>query len=198
MRNYLAAVTLGAFTRRDGQRVAGLLRYSRKAGTGWQALHFVLLSVCANFPIAIAVARLSPFDLFARLYGEDFLFERSEFAEIAGELGPAAGAEGFNALMRESAYGWSVLLPLLAAALALVIVIQAVFYLSAVFFLRLSRMNVAPLPFRDRMGLALYSSTLPALLSALFGIFLPTVHLLVFYFAVIFIIFQRSALCPDG
>jgi maltodextrin utilization protein YvdJ len=98
--------------------------------------------------------------------------------------------------MFRTGYGRNVLLPVLGMLSGLVLVIQTVFFLCAAFFLGLSRMNSSPLSFHDRFGLAVFSSTLPALASSLFGLFLPTVHVIVFYFIVIFIIFQRSALCP--
>jgi hypothetical protein len=53
-------------------------------------------------------------------------------------------------------------------------------------------MNAAPLSFHDRLGLAIFSSTLPVLAATLFGLFLPTVHIIVFYFIVMFYTFQRS------
>jgi len=184
MNDYFRAITLGAFTWRNEGRIALLLEHMRKAGGKWSALHFLLLSVCLNFPITFAVARLSPSVMLGRLFGEDFL-QMPEFA-------------GVPMYVLENDFGRVFLMPVLLAGFALVLVIQAVFYLSAGFFLRISRMNVAPLSFGDRMGLALYSSTLPVLLSSLFGLFLPTVHIIVCYFAIIFIVFQRSSLCPDG
>jgi hypothetical protein len=48
------------------------------------------------------------------------------------------------------------------------------------------------LPFGERVAFLLFLSTLPAGLSLLFGLFLPTVHLIVFYFAVILIGFYRN------
>jgi hypothetical protein len=40
------------------------------------------------------------------------------------------------------------------------------------------------------MGVLIFSSTLPAGLALLFGLWLPTVHLLIFYFAVILMSFK--------
>ncbi|MCL2601045.1 MAG: hypothetical protein FWD88_07690 [Treponema sp.] len=195
MNDYLRAVTLGAFTWRNEERIAMLFECMRGAGGKWLALHFMLLSVCLNFPIIFAMARLSPFELFGRLYGEDFMDTMPMFADAYLTPGYGTPDPGdFNLLMLENDYGRTILLPILGAAFFLTLVIQAVFYLSAVFFLRISRMNIAPISFRDRMGLALYSSTLPVLLASLFGMFLPTVHIIIYYFAIIFIVFQRSSL----
>jgi hypothetical protein len=57
-------------------------------------------------------------------------------------------------------------------------------------------MNRSALSFRERLGLFAFSSTLPVLLSALFGLWLPTVHMVVFYFAVIIIGFYINNQCP--
>jgi len=200
MRDYFRAVTLGAFTWRNEERIALLFDHIRKTGGKWLALHFLLLSVCINFPLTFAIARVSPFELFGRGFGADFLDTVPEFAGLAGDLraGGQIDVGEFNMLMAEAGFGRSVLMPILGVAFILTLVLQAMFYLSASFFLRISRMNMAPLSFRDRMGLAIYSSTLPALLATLFGMFLPTVHIIVCYFAIIFIVFQRSSLCPDG
>ena len=100
--------------------------------------------------------------------------------------------------MLESGYGKNVLLPFLGMGFTLIVVIQAVFYLCAAFFVGISRNNLAPLSFRDRLGLALYSSTLPVPMAAIFGLYMPTVHIIVFCFMVMFLIFQRSKLCPNG
>jgi len=199
MNDYLRAVTLGAFTWRNEERIALLLDHIRRTGGRWLVLHFLLLLICLNFPVTFAIAKLSPFELFNRLYGEDFLLT-TPWIDGALLESQARGdvAEFFNMFMLENHYGRNVLLPLLGIAFILILVIQAVFYLSASFFLRISRMNLAPLSFQDRMGLVLYSSTLPVLLSSLFGLFLPTVHIIVCYFAIILFVFQRSSLCPDG
>ena len=183
MNNYFKTVTLGAFTWKDEERISLLFEHIRNTGTGWLLLHFLLLSFCLYFPVIFAMARLEPFELYSRLYGENY---------------SSALPADFNMLMLESGYGRNTLLPLLGMALGLVLIIQTAFYLCAVFFLGLSRMNLAPLSFRSRLGLALFSSTLPVLASALFGLFLPTVHVIVFYFMVMFFVFQRSKLCPNG
>jgi hypothetical protein len=201
MENYLKAVTLGAFTWRDKERIALLFKCIRKQGAFWLLLHFLLVTVCLNFPVTLSVARLSPFELYSRLYGENFMSALPESARAPfseGNVIAQADIHNFNLFMFRTGYGRSVLLPVLGMLFGLVLVIQAVFFLCAVFFLGLSRMNSSPLSFRDRFGLAVFSSTLPALACSLFGLFLPTVHIIVFYFIIIFFIFQRSALCPNG
>ena len=183
MSDYLKAVTLGAFTWKNEDRIALFFEQIQKTGKAWLLLHFLLLSLCLNFPVMFAIASLEPYELYSRLYSYDFT------QEVPAE---------FNLIMHESGFSMNVMLPLLGMSLGLVLIIQAIFYLLAVFFLGLSRMNLAPLSFCSRLGLALYSSTLPVLAASLFGLYLPTVHIIIFYFMVIFFIFQRSRLCPNG
>ena len=195
MNEYLKAVTLGAFTWKDENRIALLLEYIRKAGNVWLVLHFLLLTLCLNFPVIFSITRLSPHELYSRLYP----FGYEQLTEGSGrETEPERSADEFNASMLESGYGRTVLMPILGMTFGLVLIIQIVFYFSAVFFVGLSRLNVTFLSFRDRMGMALYSSTLPVLLASLFGLYLPTVHIIIFYFLVMFFVFQRSKLCPEG
>jgi hypothetical protein len=207
MKNYLNAVTLGAFTWKNGERIALLFDRVRKMGGGWIALHFLLVSLCLNFPVMLAMARLPPFELYSRLYGGNFFQALPEAARaVLGEgrfmeQGAAFNENAideFNLFMLANGWGKNVLLPLLGMALLLVIIIQAVFYFCAAFFVGLSRLNAFPLSFRDRLSLAVFSSTLPVLAASLFGLVLPTVHIIVFYLIVIFFIFQRSSLCANG
>lgn len=196
-RNYFEAVTLGAFSFRDEVKTARLLSLIGGMKFSFILLHLVLISLALNFPVMFAISRLSPYGFYSRLYGEDFPGMIPEEARPLPARGAAAEdrenlADHFNFLMFQNAWGRRVLLPLLGLAFFLVLILQAVFYLSAVFFLGLNRMNSAVLSFRERLGLFAFSSTLPALLSALFGLWLPTVHLIVFYFAVIIAGFQRS------
>jgi hypothetical protein len=172
---------LGAFTWHNEDRIGLFLERIRKTGRFWMALHFLLLSFCLAFPVIFTMARLSPFELYGRLYGESFM-----------EKLPENEINDFNKVMLEGGYGRDVLLPFLCMAFGMLIVIQTTFYLFAVFFLGVSRMNLSFLSFGDRLGLALYSSTLPAPIASIFGFFLPAVHILIFYFMVIFFIFQRS------
>jgi len=198
--NYLKTVTLGAFTWKNEDRIALLLEHVRKTGRSWLVLHFLLLSLCLAFPVTFAMARLSPFELCSRLYGSRFIDALPEsspeisadaFTEI-NEEEQSRVVNDFNMIMLESGYGRNVLLPFLCITFGLLIVIQAAFYLLSVFFLGMSRLNLPYLSFGDRMGLALFSSTLPAPAASLFGLYLPAVHILIFYFMVIFFIFQRS------
>ena len=201
MGDYLRAVTLGAFTWRNEERIALLLDHIRKQGSLWLLLHFLLVTFCLNFPVTFHMARLAPFELYSRLYGENFMSALPEGARVFFTEDAAIdqqAIDGFNLFMFENGYGRNVLMPILGIAFALTLIIQIVFYLCAVFFLGLSRMHSSPLPLRDRMGIALYSSTLPVLAAALFGLYLPTVHIIIFYFIIIFLVFQRSKLCPNG
>ena len=181
MKNYFKAVTLGAFTWKNEERITLLFEYAGKCGYAWLFLHFLLVTVCLNFPVMYNIARLSPSEFYSRLSGEN----------IAPEA-VTDSPENFNQLMYENEFGGNVLMPFLGIAFLLTLVIQIAFYLCAVFFLKVSRMHYTPVSFRGRLGLALFSSTLPVLAAAVFGMFLPTVHIIVFYFMVIFLVFQRS------
>jgi hypothetical protein len=196
MENYFKTVTLGAFTWNNEDRIALLLTHVRKTGRPWLVLHFLLLSLCLAFPVTFAMARLTPFELCSRLYGGRFIDALPESARAAfGEINEGNQdrvVNDFNMIMLESGYGRDVLLPFLCLTFGLLIVIQAAFYLLSVFFLGMSRLNLPYLSFGDRMGLALFSSTLCAPAASLFGLYLPAVHILIFYFMVIFFIFQRS------
>jgi hypothetical protein len=100
--------------------------------------------------------------------------------------------------MYGNAYGREILLPILAMAFALVLLLQAVFYVLAALGLGLQRLSLSYLSFKERLGLLLFSSTGAVFLAALFGLWLPTVHIIIFYLAVIAIGFRRSSLCPNG
>ena len=179
MQEYLKAITLGAFTWKNEDRIILFFDQIKNTGKPWLLLHFLLLSLCLNFPVMFAIARLPPYELYSRLYGESFV-----------ETSPL----DFNMLMYEGGFSMNAMLPLLGMAFGLVLILQIIFYLFAVFFLGLSRLNLSPLSFCSRLGLALYSSTLPVLAASLFGLYLPTVHILIYYFLVMFFIFQRSRL----
>ena len=171
MENYFKTVTLGAFTWRNEDRIKLLLEYIKKNKFLWILLHFLLVSVCLNFPVIFAISRLPPEELFNRMQTEP-------------------SAEMLNSF--EQGYFGYVLLPVLGIAFGIILIIQTVFYLSIVFFQKIARLNSSPLAFKERLGLALYSSTLPVLAAAIFGLFLPTVHILIFYFIVMFFVFQRN------
>ena len=189
MAEYLRAVTLGAFTWKDKERIALFFEQVKKTTTACLLLHFLLLTFCLNFPVTLIIARLSPFELYGRLYGEDAVE-----GVIANNEADQAAIGKFNLQMTENGYGRNVLMPLVGMCFGLTLIIQAVFYLLAAFFLKLSRINAAPLSFHDRFGLAVLSSTLPVIAACLFGLVIPTVHIIIFYLMVIFFIFQRSNL----
>jgi hypothetical protein len=198
VRKYFEAVTLGAFSLRDAvknKRFVSLL-----GETKWSRLllHFLIITIALNFPVIFVIARLPPYELFTRLYGDSFtqmLPEAGLNFLMANEMLNESDINEFNLLMMENGYGRNIMLPLLGMASGLVLILQTAFYTLAAFFLGLSRMNGVVLSFRERLGLLLFSSTLPVLLAALFGLYLPTVHIIVFYFAVILLGFYRSGLC---
>jgi len=209
MDNYFKAVTLGAFTWKDEDRIALLFDHIRKAGAGWLLLHFLLLTLCLNFPVMYQIARLDPFEFYSRLFSgnseqiadsNELSFPHFQLPTPNSPLPTPSEEEinEFNQQMSDNNFGRNVLLPILAFSFGLTLIIQIVFYLCAAFFLGLSRMHFTQLSFKERMGLCLFSSTLPVLAAALFGLFLPTVHIIIYYFIIIFIIFQRSKLCQNG
>jgi len=202
MNNYFRAVTLGAFTWNNEERITLLLENIGKAGSLWLIVHFMMLTFCLNFPVVFQIARLTPSELYGRLLFtgqyEENREQVSDNNDQVFDLDSDISIEEFNLQMMNQNYGRNVLLPVLAFAFGLMIIIQVVFYLLTVLFIRLSRLNVESLVFRDRMGLALYSSTLPAIAAALLGLYLPTVHIIIYYFIVIFIVFKRSKSCPNG
>ena len=197
----MKAVTLGAFTWKNQGRIGLFFDRVKETGAVWLALHFLLLTLCVNFPVMFSMARLPPHELFSRLNGGESARSLPEpVREALAENAPGGGesVDDFNLMMIENGYGARILMPLMGMTFGLVLIIQVVFYGCVVVFLGISRLNVTPLPIRGSLGLALYSSTLPALAAALFGLFLPTVHIIVFYFLVMFFVFQRSRLCPNG
>jgi hypothetical protein len=191
-KDYFEAVTLGSFGKffpKTGESAERFVSLVRGMKTSRLVLHFFLVSLALNFPVMFAVARLKPYALFSRLYSDGLALQGS------GSIG---SIEDFNILMYQNAYGRKILLPVLGMAFALVLILQAVFYILAALGLGLQRLSLSYLSFKERLGLLLFSSTGAAFLTALFGLLLPTVHLVVFYLAVIAISFRRSTLCPNG
>jgi hypothetical protein len=203
MKDYVVAVALG---NGDLRRFVPLVR---KLKGVFIAFHFVVISLTLNFPVMFAIARLPPWEFYSRLYGAGFaaLLDQSGFSlpegalvgeDALGEQVAAADKDAFNSSLYAGGYGRRVMLPMLAFAFALILIIQLVFYTLAAFFLGLSRMVSSPLPYRDRFGILVLSSTLPAICSALFGLWLPTVHLVIFYFAEIILAFAISRIYDDS
>jgi hypothetical protein len=147
---------------------------------GFIALHFLVIALGLNFPVMFAIARLEPWDFYSRLYGDQFTEMLPAELNVPAEESSIAD---FNGAMYAEGYGRRVMLPMLGFAFMLVLILQLAFYLCAAFFLGLSRMASSPLAYRDRFGILVFSSTLPAAASALLGLWLPTVHLVVFYLA---------------
>jgi hypothetical protein len=154
----------------------------------WVLLHFLIVTLALNFPVMVLIVRLPPYEHFMRLYGGTL----PEIAINFMRTNEITDPNEFNILMIESGYGKDIMLPLLGLVSGVVLVLQAAFYVLAAFFLRLSRLNAGDMSFRERLGLLLFSSTLPVCLAALFGLWLPTVHIIVFYFAVILLGFHRN------
>jgi hypothetical protein len=206
MKDYALAAALG------NGKLGRFVPLTRKVKGGFIAFHFIVVSLALNFPVMFAIGRLPPWEFYSRLYGVGFAaaLEQSGFSLsgaaplAAGASGEAAvsgaasggdvpaGEEAFNGALYSGGYGRRVMLPMLAFAFMLVLIIQLVFYLLAAVFLGLSRMNSTALSFRDRFGILVLSSTLPAAGSAILGLWLPTVHLVVFYFAEIILAFAVS------
>ncbi|MDR2743419.1 MAG: hypothetical protein LBB98_14900 [Treponema sp.] len=198
MKKYLEAVTLGAFGFRGAEKAGRLTVMISALPAAWLWLHFFIVSTALNFPVMTVIAGLSPYEFFTRLFGADFVSLLPEAARnfipenVTGMTISGEAVEGFNLFMIRNNYGATIMLPVLAAAFGVILILQGVFYLLATFCMGLQRMTHQYLKFRDRVGLLLFSSTLPVFLAALFGFWLPTVHIIVFYFAVILISFYRS------
>jgi hypothetical protein len=197
-------VTLGAFSFRDADKAIKFSALVRKISAHFAVVHFILITIALNFPVMLSIARLPPYEVYTRLYGENFtrLLPEEMGAAFGNTLEGSQRNEAlindFNLYMYQNGYGKTIMLPLIGMAFALVLILQAVFYLLAGFFMGLQRMIFSPLPFPYRLSFLVFSSTLPAFLSALFGLWMPTVHIIIFYFAVIIISFQRSKLCQNG
>jgi len=179
MRSYFQTVTLGSFTWKNEERLGFLFSRVREQGVPVLVLHFLLITICLNCPVTFNIARADPSEFYSRLYGETFTRGMGETAD-------------FNMMMIESGYGRNVLLPMLGMCLFITLIIMAAFYLCTAVFLGIARMNASGLNFRGRLSLALFSSTLPAFVSSVFGFFLPSVHIVVFCLIVILVTFQRS------
>lgn len=179
MRDYFQTVTLGSFTWKNEERLGLLFSHIRAQGVPVLVLHFLLITICLNFPVTFNIARATPSEFYSRLYGENSMRDIED-------------TEDFNRTMIENGYGRNILLPMLRMCLFITLIIMAVFYLCTAFFLGIARMNVSVMNFRSRLSLALFSSTLPAFVTAVFGFFMPSVHIIVFCLIVILITFQRS------
>lgn len=172
------------------------------------ALHLLFVSLALNFPIMFSIARLSPYQVFSRLYAENFVSSLPDDMRIRMESNTDAdgfvideavheqNVDDFNMAMLQNDYG-KIAIALMGIGFLLVIVLQIAFYLTAGFCMGLQRMVIAPLSFRVRIGILAFSSTLPAFAAALIGLWMPTLHIIVFYFAVILIGFWRSKQAYD-
>jgi hypothetical protein len=186
-RRYFEAAALGNGRLRRFAELAGSVKVS------FLVLHFLVIALALNFPVMFALSRLAPYDFFSRFYGPGFAeMLPPEIFPSGAEPGavPGAGtgaveamAENFNGTMYAEGYGRRVMLPLLAFTFALILVLQTVFYALSALFLGAARMTTSPLSFRQRLGILVFSSTPPALAAALLGLWLPAVHLVVFYLA---------------
>ncbi|MDR0784589.1 MAG: hypothetical protein LBE74_01725 [Treponema sp.] len=201
MKEYLETVTLGAsFSKDSAPRFMTLIEKTKTRTIVLQAL---MVSLALNFPIMFSIARLSPYQVFSRLYAENFVsslpddmrarMEANTDSEgfVIDESAHERIVEDFNTAMIQNDYG-KIATALMGIGFLLVLVLQTAFYLAASFCMGLQRMVIAPLSFRSRVGILAFSSTLPVFVAALIGLWMPTLHIVVFYFAVIFIGFWRS------
>ncbi|MDR1025695.1 MAG: hypothetical protein LBL56_08205 [Treponema sp.] len=176
---YFEAAALGNGRLRRFVELTGGIKFS------FLILHFFIIALALNFPVMFSLARLEPYEFYSRLYG-------TQLAEmLPAEVAPATpeAAGDFNGTLYAGGYGRRVMIPLLAFAFMLILILQLVFYALAALFLGAACMTGSPLAFRTRVGILVLSSTLPALAAALLGLWLPTVHLLVFYLAEIILAF---------
>jgi hypothetical protein len=185
VKQYCEAVALG-----NGKPLR-FVELAGNMGAPLMFLHFLLIAGALNFPVMTALARLDPWELYSRLYGSAFAGMLPEEFAAAGS-GTSAGQElieDFNLTLYHGGYGARVLLPILALAFALILILQTIFYLCGAFCLGLTQMTFSPMSFRNRLGVFIMASTIPAVASALFGLWLPAVHIIVFYLAVIPLVF---------
>jgi hypothetical protein len=140
-------------------------------------LHFFLISAMLYIPLMHSLARLEPWELFQRLT-----------AEVPGGITET----DFNEGMYLAGYGGRVLLPLLFLVFLVLLVLQVVFFGLGAVFLGLNRWNSQKFSFKDRLGIFVMSSTIPVILAAFFGFFIPVLHIVVFYLAEIPFAFHIS------
>jgi hypothetical protein len=214
MKDYLIAAALGNGNLR---RFAGL---ARKLKTSVIVFHFFVVALALHFPVMFAIVRLPPWEFYARLYGSGFAAALDEsglgavFAEAAapnsdtvfGEAARTAetispsdesAIRDFNTALYAGGYGVRVILPALGFTFLLIVILQAAFSLLAAFFLRTARLASSPLSYRECLSIITLSSTLPAAAAALFGLWLPTVHLVIFSFAEIILAFAILRVCDE-
>jgi hypothetical protein len=185
MKKYLLAAALG------NGNLFNFVELVKEMKGFYLVFHFLIVSFALYFPVMYRVSRVSPWDFYSRLAGDNFtgLIEKSLGAE-SGEnsAAPQYGAgediiNSFNSSMLRLGYGRDILLPALALLYVILLITQAVFYLLAALFLKLHRMLSSPLRFKERIGIFIMSSTVTVICAALFGLFLPVVHIIVFYLA---------------
>lgn len=187
MKDYFLAAALG---NGSAKRFVDLARGLKKR---YLVPHFLFITLTLDVPILFAITKLAPWDFYSRLYGE-------RFAELAGaELGqpiyPAFADSGLIDEFNQALYraGFGNMLPLvLLTAFILVLVLNLVFYALAAVFMGLHRMNSTRFSFRERLSIFIISSTLPVIGSSVLGLFVPALHIVVFYFAEILTGFALS------
>jgi hypothetical protein len=194
LNDYFECVTLGAFSFRDEKKVRRFFDLIKGIKPRYIALHLLVVTFALNFPVMLAIARLSPFETYSRLYGDNFvpMLPVEVKAAFPGGVLDHQVVEDFNLFMMQNSYGQRVLLPLIAFIFGIVLILQAAFYGTACFFMRLQRLHFSRLSYKERLGILAWSSTLPVFLSALLGLWMPTLHIIVFYFAVILTGFGKA------
>jgi hypothetical protein len=201
MKDYLETVTLGAsFSKDDAPRFIALVE---KTKTRTIVIQLLMITLALNFPVMFSIARLSPYQVFSRLYAENFVLSLPDDMRVRMEANITPDGfvvdeaiheqivEDFNTAMIQNDYG-KISTAFMGIGLLLVIVLQTAFYLTAAFCIGLQRMDSTFLRFRTRVGILAFSSTLPVFAAALLGLWMPTLHIVIFYFVVIFIGFWRS------
>ncbi|MDR1216634.1 MAG: hypothetical protein LBK25_08130 [Treponema sp.] len=199
MRDYLEAITLGASLSKDN--APQFLALLEKMKTRTIVLQLLMVTLALNFPIMFNIARLSPYQIFSSLYAENFVPSLSDDLRLRIEANTDSDGltidetiheqivEDFNTAMLD--FG-KISTALMGMGFFLVIVLQIAFYLTVAFCMGLQRPLIAPLAFRSRVGILAFSSTLPVFAASLMGLWMPILHILVFYFAVLLIGFRRN------
>ncbi|GHU31749.1 hypothetical protein FACS1894172_07180 [Spirochaetia bacterium] len=161
LKGYFEAVALG---NGDSYRFVELIRGMKLR---YIVFHSFLIICALNFPVMLSIVRLEPYELFSRLHGETF-------TEIP--------SGDFNAGLYQEGYGTRVLLPVLGFMFGLMVLLTSVFFLGAAVSLGMQqRIMATSLPFRDRLGIFVLSSTIPVIGAVILGLWLPTLHIVVFY-----------------
>ena len=100
--------------------------------------------------------------------------------------------EVFSMVSMYNMYITSFLLPLLAIAFFILLVLQFFFYLMSALFLGIFRMASSKIDFGKRVKIVILSSLFLALISAAAGFFLPAVHIILFQMVNLLLLYVLS------